>query len=136
MMKAWLVAFGTAVVLMGLAGCATIEAQSRTVALTQRAKTYVKAIRWGEFDTAAGMHRRREGANVPPDLARIDGVRVTNDEHTITQAAPEDVQASMRAVYEYHRPNSARVRTVVHDIQWWYDEPSETWFVDGDLPAF
>lgn len=125
-----------AAMVMALTGCATYQHQAKSIELNQRAKLYVKAIRWSDFGSALAMIRVREGAAAKVDLEAFKGIRVTSDNHQLAAVDKESEEATMSAVFEYHLANSATVKRVVQNVQWWYDPEVKTWFIDGTLPAF
>ncbi|MFT5450142.1 MAG: hypothetical protein ACI9DC_005345 [Gammaproteobacteria bacterium] len=126
------------VVLLAVAlnGCATLENQSRTTQLGHRAKLFVKAIRWGEFQVAADMLRRRDGELVGIDANAFEGIRVTSENYALAASDPGAIEAGMTAEFEYTRGQSVSLKKLRYSALWWYESESKRWFIDGILPAF
>lgn len=119
-----------------LGACAAIESKDRADLLAGRARAYVRAVRWGDFATAASFLRRRDGISAAPDLALLKRIRVTSDEHTLIASGEADLEARMLARFEYQPPDSATVLGIEQDVLWWYEPETGTWYIDGGLPSF
>ena len=70
-------------------GCASLETRSRVVILEHSANAYVTAIRWGDFPTASGFLRLREGTAPPLEPDRLEGVRVTAHSYQLQTTTAE-----------------------------------------------
>lgn len=128
--------FLIALMLGSIAGCATLDNHNRNVGLRDRAKLYMKAIRWSEFAVAADMLKRRDGATPVVNLDALKGVRVTSEDYLLAAEDPDATEARMRADFEYQRADSATVRKVRQEVLWWWDEGTEQWYMEGTLPEF
>jgi hypothetical protein len=131
-----LAAVAAVLTVLWAAGCATVENKERTILLERSVKVYVTAVRWSDFETAAGFSLRRDGTPHESNLPQIEGVRVVSSEHDVTQAGPESLQAQMTASFRYQRNASATVRRITQTAVWWYDLERGVWFMDAPLPAF
>ena len=81
--RRWFLHAGAFAVL-ALSGCATIEQQDRMNQLENQVKLFVKSIRWGDFDVAGSMVRRRGASQSDtPDVSKYRGVRVTSDKYAL-----------------------------------------------------
>ena len=129
-------AAGVAGVAALLGACAAIESKDRSDLLAGRARAYVRAVRWGDFATAASFLRRRDGVSEMPDMAHLKRIRVTSDEHTLIAAGEDNIEARMLARFEYQPPDSATVLGIEQDVLWWYEAETGTWYIDGGLPNF
>ena len=121
---------------VALNGCATIENQTRSTQLGHRAKLFVKAVRWGEFQVAADMLRRRDGERTSLDPKAYEGIRVTSETYALAASDPGATEASMSAEFEYTRGQSVSLKKLRYDALWWFEPESKQWFIDGSLPEF
>lgn len=122
-----------------LSGCQIYDSYKevrRSQALENTVKVYIKAVRWGEYETAAGLIRARDGSQPQFDLAALTDVRVVKSDHTLAATSPEETEAEMYATFQYYRDESTVVRTVSQEGTWWYAAAEERWYFDGDLPKF
>ena len=111
-----------ALAVLALSGCATIKQQDKVNQLENQVKLFVKSIRWGDFDVAGSMVRRRDASQSDaPDASKYRGVRVTSDKYALRAANPESDEAIMAATFDYHSANSASIKTVDYTAVWWYD---------------
>ena len=126
-----------ALAVLALPGCATIKQQDKVNQLENQVKLFVKSIRWGDFDVAGSMVRRRGASQADaPDASKYRGVRVTSDKYALRAANPESDEAIMAATFDYHSANSASIKTVDYTVVWWYDPDAKAWFLGGELPTF
>ena len=134
--RRWFLHAGAFAVL-ALSGCATIEQQDRINQLENQVKLFVKSIRWGDFDVAGSMVRRRGASQSDtPDVSKYRGVRVTSDKYALRAENAESDEVIMAASFDYHSANSASIRTLDYNVLWWYDPVVKAWFIDGELPIF
>ena len=119
-----------------LTGCADLEYRDQTEKLDLAVRAYIRAIRWGELGAAASFIRPREGALEPPDLSKLDGLRVTRYDFAIDSKALGDPEALMTASFDYYFEDTLSVKKIYQQVVWWWDPDVENWFMDGELPAF
>lgn len=121
--------------LTGLGSCAQIEQKGRAVKLEQAVRLYVDSIRWGNFETAAGLVRPRAGTAAAPRQVPAN-VRVTAYASRIVSINETRDEAQVITAFDYYFQNSATVNSVSRQDLWWYDPNSEQWYLDGSLPEF
>lgn len=122
--------------LVMLNGCGRIEQKEREIGLDKAVRLYVDSIRWGNFDTAAGFIRPREGTPPALDMTNLGDVRVTAYSSTIIHVDETIHEAQATAAFDYYNVNSGRVRSVSQSLLWWFDPGTERWYLDGTLPDF
>ena len=105
-----------------------------------RVRLYSQAIRWSEFERAAGFIRMREGHAQRQDLDFFNKIKVTK--YQSTNKTPKqnfDEQTSdIILVYEidYFIDDDYKMKHLRYEQLWWYDETVGNWFLDTDLPRF
>lgn len=117
-------------------GCAQIEKESRLLKLDQAVRLYADSIRWGDFEMASGLIRRRDGKVSSMTAGRSPGVRVTGYASTISSVNEEHNEATVATSFDYYFPDTSRVRNVSQTDLWWFDPSTEKWYMDGSLPEF
>ncbi len=125
------------VVAMAVAsGCAKIERESRSLKLDQAVRLYADSIRWGSFDIAAGLLRRRDGGAISATVKVPADVRVTAYTSNILSVNEVRSEAMVATRFDYYFPDSNKVRTVSQTDLWWFDPDTAHWYMDGELPDF
>jgi hypothetical protein len=117
-------------------GCADLVHKDQTKKLDQAVRAYIHAVRWGDYGAAASFIRPREGTVPPPDLSKLDGIKVTHYDYSIDSRAKGDPEALMTAAFEYYHVDYRSVKKAYQQVMWWWDPQSENWFMDGALPPF
>lgn len=125
-----------AVVAMAAAGCAKIEMESRAIKLDQAVRLYTDAIRWGNFDVAAGLLRRRDGGATSATVKVPAEVRVTAYASSILSVNDARDEALVATQFDYYYPDTNRVHSTAQTDLWWFDPGTEQWYLDGSLPDF
>jgi len=136
LLNARLFAFLMIASLVMLNGCARIEQKEREIGLDKAVRLYVDSIRWGNFDTAAGFIRSREGTPPELDMTNLGDVRITAYSSRIIHVDETINEAQATAAFDYYNVNSGRVRSVSQSLLWWFEPGSERWYLDGTLPDF
>ncbi len=115
--------------------CANIQSQKRSNTLNSQLNDFRKAIRWGHLPAAASMQKPREG-NVSPLSDDLKNLRVVSYEHNPPALGEDGLEALLTAEIRYYFDDSANIRTLRYPQTWYYDETSERWWLDGELPEF
>ena len=122
--------------LVTVGGCARIEQEDRTFKLDQTVRLYVDSIRWGNFETAAGLIQRRGGASSATVTGFPLEVRVTSHASAVLTMNEARDEATVSTSFEYYFPGTNKVRSVSQTDIWWFDASTERWYMDGALPIF
>ncbi len=125
-----------AIFLAAAGGCATLDKESRLLGLNQAVRLYENSIRWGDFNVAAGLLRRRDGGVTAATVNVPQEVRVTAYASEIIAVNDEVTEATVVTRFDYYFPDSGKVRTVSESDLWWFDPGTEQWYLDGGLPSF
>ena len=119
-----------------LTGCADLRHKDQTKKLDQAVRSYIHAVRWGDFGAAASFIRPKEGMAEPPDLSKLKGLRVTHYDFAIDSKSEGDAEALMTAAFDYYFEDTLSVKKTYQQVIWWWDPQIENWFMDGALPDF
>ena len=119
-----------------LTGCADLQHKDETKKLDQAVRSYIHAVRWGDFGAAASFIRPKEGMAELPDLAKLEGLRVTHYDFSIDSKSEGAPEALMTAAFDYYFEDSLIVKKAYQQVLWWWDPQVENWFMDGKLPDF
>ena len=122
--------------LTAASGCATFEKESRLRGLDQAARLYENSIRWGNFNIAAGLLRRRDGGVTSATVNIPEEVRVTAYASEVVAVNDDVTEATVATRFDYYLPDSGKVRTVSQSDLWWFDPGTQQWYMDGGLPDF
>lgn len=115
-------------------------ASKRSNHFEQTADEYRILIRWGEFEKAQNYSRLRLDTEAKFDREFYQNIRVTRYE-LVDQIAvgddPEDPREIRLIIdLDFNQANEVTVHTLRYEQLWWYDENTERWFLDGQLPDF
>lgn len=122
--------------LAAASGCARIEKESRANGLDQAVRLYENSIRWGNFDIAAGLLRRRDGGATSATVHVPAQARVTAFASEIIAVNEEFTEATVTTRFDYYFPQTGKVRTTSQTDLWWFDPGTAQWYMDGSLPDF
>jgi hypothetical protein len=125
-----------AAVFAAAAGCAKIEMESRAIKLDQAVSLYADSIRWGNFDVAAGLLRRRDRGATSATVKVSADVRVTAYASTILSLNEARDEAMVATRFDYYFADTNKVHTTSQTDLWWFDPATEQWYLDGSLPDF
>jgi hypothetical protein len=125
-----------AVTMAAAAGCASIEREGRAIKLDEAVSLYTDSIRWGNFDIAAGLLRRRDGGATSATVKVPSEVRVTSFASRILNLNDARDEATVATQFDYYFPDTNKVHSTAQTDLWWYDPATEQWYMDGTLPEF
>lgn len=136
-MYKFLIGLGSCILLLGgPGGCETMKVQDRSIVLGNETRAYRKAIRWGEYDLARELIRRRDGTVPEYDARFLQHVRVTSFEITKRELRNDSMEAVVASLISYYHIDSGSLRTITDTQTWWYDPVTLHWYIDGTLPDF
>lgn len=119
-----------------ISGCERLKRQDQTSRLNSSLTGYAGAIRWGNFETAQGFARPREGAPLPLNAQVSAGVKVTGYSIRVNNVNANGDEANVSFSFTYYKGDSASVNTVNQTNVWYYDLNNKAWLLDGSLPKF
>lgn len=120
--------------LLALAGCAATAQRNRIDQFDRTARAYEKALSWSDFEGAAEI----SGVAVPDKkaLERLRQVRVISYEQRAAEVSPDGTQARRSVQIEYTVEGSMKLRTLVDQQAWRFDQARERWLLVSGLPKF
>ena len=119
-----------------LTGCQATCENIRAADLKTTVLLYLQSLRWGNYGTAATLIRRADGSLPHRDVTLLDGLRLTHFDFEILGGEAGAVRAGMIATMDYYWEDQGNVRRIVQQADWWWDQETERWYLDGNLPAF
>jgi hypothetical protein len=121
-------------VLAALAGCATVADRGRIEQFDKITKAYETAIRWSDFGRAAGV------AGLPPEqresAQKLARVKVISYDIVSAEIAPDTLQVKQTVQIEYTLDGSMKLRRIVDQQGWRFDEAQGRWVLLSGLPDF
>ena len=118
-----------------LPGCLASVPSKDVENLNAEVKTYGKYIRWRAYDDATTYIKHPEGELISVDTAALKEIRVTKYEVLTVILNEEKTEAEVTAEISYYHERVNNVHTIQDKQQWWLDEDSGRWFINGPLPA-
>ena len=115
-----------------MTGCATKREQHEVMRASLVA--YEKALRWGNFDAAIGMHRVEGGVQTGGD--NLSQIRVTRYE-ALNQKLNEDrTELRQTVIIKYYNTETLREKSIQTSQHWKLDKDSKRWHLLSDFPRF
>lgn len=119
-----------------LIGCAGGLPKDRLVTLEDSVQAYVSGIRWQHYELLATLIRPRNGQPKPVSREFMDNVRVTGYQVQGRRLAEDGLTAKVTVEFNYYHLDDSLIQSLTAQQDWWYEEQSKRWFLDGDLPDF
>ncbi len=104
--------------------------------LRMNAKAYGKLIRWKAYEDAAKYIKLREGGDINLDMQLLNEIRVTKYEVSSMVLNETNDEAVVLAEISYYHERVNSVHNIRDQQNWWRDETTGAWYLDGPLPAF
>lgn len=117
-------------------GCAGIQTGKKMTLFDETARAYLRALRWGDYETAYAFKNLKSTDDKMPDFENLQQIRVTayNVKQTILS---EDKTAILRIVdFQYYRTSDVTVKNFIDYQKWEYDEKENRWYLISELPEF
>jgi hypothetical protein len=127
---------------LALSGCGkfdSMQANERASKLRDAVRTYGKLVRWGEFAAASRYIRVPEKSDVEApkqSLSMLKSVRVTHYRLTHVEFNEDQQKATVSHELRFFHNDTRREVSTVDRQQWWLDEKSSGWFLNGNVPDF
>lgn len=117
-----------------LTGCASLNEKKKERALEQATMFYERAIRWGDFATAARFQRLDDAARQPVALSR--NVSVTSYQQVNSRMLANGNEVNITVQIDYYNSDTLKVVTLTDEQAWIYDPDETAWYITTPLPAF
>ena len=121
---------------LSIEGCASTQKNKTLNTFDERSRLYGRLLRWREYEGAVNMIRHQDESEVEVNLDDYKDIRVTDYEIKRVAMGEDLKTAIVEAEVSYYFETTNAVKTLRDTQSWWYVEEAETWFLDGDLPAF
>ena len=117
-------------------GCAGIKTGERMTLFDDTARAYLRAIRWGDYQSADAFKKMQGPDTEITDFENLRQIRVTA--YTVLKTIlSEDKSTIVRVVnFQYYRITDAMVKNLIDRQRWEYDEDTNRWFLTSGLPDF
>ena len=117
-------------------GCASIKTGERMTLFDDTARAYLRAIRWGDYQSADAFKKMQGPDSEITDFENLRQIRVTA--YTVLKTIlSEDKSTIVRVVnFQYYRITDAMVKNLIDRQRWEYDEEANRWFLMSGLPDF
>jgi hypothetical protein len=122
------------VALITLAGCAATEERGRGAQFDNIALAYETAIRWSDFERAAGVAGVK-GAEKEA-LQQLKQVKVISYDRVSAEVSPDGTQIRQIVQIEYTLETSMKLRRIVDQQGWQFDTTQKRWVLVTGLPDF
>ena len=122
--------------LCSLAGCNKYQIKKRSNKLEDVLTSYNVALRWAEHQTLYAYYVSPNGTQPSADIESLQNVSVTGidiKEKTINE---EQTEANVKMVVKYYLKTEGNEKKLKLDLDWWYNEPTKQWYIDGEFPKF
>jgi hypothetical protein len=126
---------GAALLMVGLllAGCASSFDFRRQDTFEERVRQYGNLIRWSEFEAIEYFLAPDPSGKRPKAPS---GVHVTDYQVKLKVVADDARQAGQTVEITYFMSGNPRLKTVIDQQFWEFDETRNDWFLKSGFPAF
>jgi len=114
-----------------LAGCTTTP--DRQTQLDDTLRAYERAVRWGEFPSAAAFARPDAR---PSDFSRFSHVKVTGYDVAGMRLTKGGNHLTQLVKIHYYNTDYMVEKSVVDRQEWEYDAKDGHWYITSGLPKF
>lgn len=123
-------------VVLFLAGCATINEKKRANSLKSTTRHYEMTIRWAEFDQASHFINHEEVEDPGPEPAILKRIKVTAYDALNTLIREDGSEAYIQVEIRYYNEDTMSEHTLMDRQTWKYDPEAGQWYLASPLPAF
>ena len=125
------------VLMLLLMGCASIGNEKENLEkFDQTSRSYLLALRWGEYEAAYGFKRLLGINDEVPDFQDLSDVKVTSYRVKQTIISEDEMIVMQIVDFQYYRMRNVTVKTITDRQKWEYDKEKERWYLLSDLPNF
>ena len=114
-----------------LAGCATMEKDTRIEILSETTDRYRSAIQWRLYETAQAADTKDSS-----DLERLKKIKVTSYKSIHRDISEDGIEAKDIIEIKYYDIDYMVEKTIIDKQLWMYNSDKKTWNLQGGLPEF
>jgi hypothetical protein len=119
-----------------LQACAAVDDSKKSINLDQTLYYYESAMRWADFSAANSM-RRSEGDTVPANNPeKLKHIKVTGYDVLSTKPSDDETKVFITVKISYYDEDNLKLRTLVDNQVWQFDEEQKVWYISTPLPVF
>ena len=119
-----------------LQACAAVDDSKKSINLDQTLYYYESAMRWADFSAANSM-RRFEGDTVPANKPeKLKHIKVTGYDVLSTNPSDDETKVFITVKISYYDEDNLKLRTLVDNQVWQFDEEQKDWYISTPLPVF
>lgn len=123
--------------LLLIAACASLEKEKKEwMKFDETSRSYLMALRWGEYEAAYGFKRLPDVDAKLPDFNDLRDIRITSYRVKQTVISENKLMVMQIVDFQYYRMSNVTVRTITDRQRWEYDKEKERWYLLSDLPDF
>ena len=125
------------VLILLMIGCAGFaDEKENWMKFDETSRSYLLALRWGEFEAAYGFKRLLGINDEVPDFQDLSDVKVTSYRVKQTIISEDEMIVMQIVEFQYYRMRNVTVRTTTDSQKWEYDKEKKRWYLLSDLPHF
>jgi len=125
------------VLILLMIGCAGFaDEKENWMKFDEISRSYLLALRWGEYEAAYGFKRLPGINDKLPDFKDLSDVRITSYRVKQSIIAENEMIVMQIVDFQYYRMRDITVRTITDRQKWEYDKEKERWYLLSDLPHF
>ena len=126
-----------AALILLLMGCAGLTGEKENwMKFDETSRSYLLALRWGEFEAAYGFKKLSSENEEVPDFQDLADVRVTSYRVKQTIISEDEMIVIQIVEFQYYRMRNVTVRNTTDNQKWEYDKEKERWYLLSNLPDF
>ncbi len=124
------------ILIIFLAGCASLNHQKQLSILEESARKYGDAIRWSYFERADNYRRQQQDRVQETDFNELKKIRVTSYEVLSKNLSEQNIKAVQTVEIKYYHISNMIEKTVIDRQEWEYDTNKKQWLIHSSLPHF
>ena len=124
------------ILILIIAGCASISNQQKLSILDESTRTYGNAIRWSYFELADSFRKEQHRSAQETDFSGLKKIRITSYEVLSRNMSENSIQAVQTVEIKFYYLSDMIEKTVIDKQEWKYDINDEKWYLNSNLPHF
>ncbi len=119
-----------------LSGCIQYKEQKKVQNLESALTSYDVALRWAKYQDAYSYHVSPNGTQPPADLDALREISITGIKVVEKTINEDHTEANVKSVVSYFLKTYGTVKELKLETNWWVNEKTGQWFIDGEFPKF
>ncbi len=119
-----------------LQACAAVDDSKKSIGLDKTLYYYESAMRWADFPAANSL-RRYEGDPAPvTNPEKLGRIKITGYDIVSTNPSEDESAVYITVKISYYDEDNLKLRSLVDNQVWQFDENQKTWYISTPLPVF